>query len=392
MIPITLLALAITASAHLISNLDFSWFDRFADSFPPMADQALAMDRGTLLSTQLQIAGVFLGLYFTAIAIAVGSYSSATVTFRATLIEQISQNRYVSLLTFYGVYCALLLLIEVLWLPIDSLNLCISVAVGIASIVGYARLGIDAFFYVAVSRVGQTSLNRLNDIVQDATIDGRLGKVRDFQASIRTTASSRMDTWQESLQIAVDGGKTKHSDTVLLIESVFASLRLYASLKRRIPADSDWYEPGLQFQSELHPDTLTHDLRASGYQAPAKRIPSPIWLESRVLSALDASISSILEDEAYSRVVSILSNYPETVGYFSSQFLIDESMTLAQLGRSAARSLYPMSDAESSRLSLNEGHSIEIIDIRGRAIVLSCVGLANQLRLITQVQLQNQAC
>lgn len=218
----------------------------------------LGLDRstyGNYLSVLAQIAGVFLGLYFTAVSVVASKvYSGVPSDVRSLLMHEKFGSYYIRIVALLGTICILLLMSASMGFLPGVLHLLLITFLAIVAILSFVILGLRAFNFFDPSHLTGYLADELITSIRSATPLGFQWQDPLFQASYQKQADELLTTYRDVVHVAATD---EHPQPRALTGLGLGALNLlvsYSKQKGKIPSDSYWFRRTYQ-----HRDWLTTD-------------------------------------------------------------------------------------------------------------------------------------
>ena len=193
----------------------------------------------SLFGTVAQIAGIFLGLYFTAVsAIAAAVYADVPGEVRLVLLREKVGNVYIRTVAFLGAFALILLSAITLGVRVGLLNVAVTGVLSALSIFAFVVLGLRAFnFFSPDTLVGYL----IADIVPliDASQRGSFGVAnRAIPYNYQRRAEDLLGTLQSVIRLSSSRQSVTARSLLQTVRSIFQLVYFYASKKARNRATS----------------------------------------------------------------------------------------------------------------------------------------------------------
>ncbi len=273
----------------------------------------------TLFSVIASIAGVFLGLYFTAISGVVSAYAKFPDSIRNLLLREKVGNFYIRLLSLTTILSVFLIGYKVFW---NSPGIILSLAVlllGCFSIFCFTLLGVRAFFFFDPSSFGDVLFQDLRKYIKLATVNGYKFADLSFQAHYQKMASEKLRTLKVLIDICVKEKHLQETSLLLVLIKTMGLLEYYEEEKAHIPSDSRWFNrtPVHKDWFLTDPSALIFAIQTHSFIQP-EMVPNSYWFEDRVWELILYSVDKMLSDgnsELVSDFLNAIYRYFEKMGY-----------------------------------------------------------------------------
>lgn len=251
----------------------------------------------TLLIAVASICGVFIALYYTAIAtVGASIYSIVPNDIRYLLHRDRAGNvylRFLSFLAFLSLFlvAAHLFGLDASWLVLGAV--CLFSGFGVFS---FVYLGQHAFNLFDPTKLGGTIFHNMQKHLEAAGLQG----YRWWDPPFQTHARKQMDAQLRLLSVLAEFVASQRNLRVAsypeLATRAVGFLVDYQLAKRSIPADSAWYEP-----QPVHPDwyrtnyTEVKVATDTGTMINSKEKRDPLWIERRMMPILYSYMTCSVE-------------------------------------------------------------------------------------------------
>lgn len=345
----------------------------------------------SLLSTLAQIAGVFLGLYFTAISLVLStSYARVPASVRQLLTREKYSNFYTQVtITLLGTSLVLLGMSSVGIFPNILLAYILLAFLSALTICSFVFLGLRMFHFFDSTALVRLLLPDLQESIRAATPQGFRWQDAAFQDYYRRQASSSLDTLEKVVHASVEQLDIEGDDVARLTLNLLSILEFYAVHKGRIPTESQWLEQKWVPQDWL--TTESHNLlRALQTDTPlfAKSSPDILWFEKRIIQLMVFLMDTLRERKDTYNAAKIISCVQTSVHSLAQCYAVPEALLLH---RSVGAVVWPwvksldpewgldsMFEGETIVSSTNTFHRsapLSLIDSHGLGLINLCLGL-----------------
>jgi len=246
-----------------------------------------------LLASVAGIGGVFIALYYTAVAM-VGSatYTTLPNDIRSLLAFERTGSLYMRLLAFTVFLSVSLMGFHLLGFAPPRLGVVVVSLLAGVSVFGFIFLGKQAFFLFDPAYLGRPLITELYEWVTRATVDGFSFSDASFQAHYHSQASKATRALNTLGALAAKEEHLSGRSFTDLAGVVVAFLTAYQALKDTIPSSSRWYE--LRYSHPdwyLTSDSLVELAHRAGVAIQPKVVREKNWLED----SLDPILIKCLE-------------------------------------------------------------------------------------------------
>jgi len=262
----------------------------------------------TFLATISGIGGVFIGLYYAAIA-TVGSaiYAEVPNNIRDLLAQERFGNVYMRFLSFITFLGLVLIAFNALGYPRVSLAVLFMVfAVGVG-VIAFVNLGQRAFNLFDPTALSGHIFSQLVHWIKRVKAGGYLWRDDSFQMHAHKLASLHFDTLETLADISSKAPHLNGRPYVELCESVLHFLIVYELDKKAIPLDSLWYEQKYVHKEWYRTDDSTISM---AHQTASRLTPDTsknnLWVEDRLLPIIFDCIVINLKQRRFQLVLELL--------------------------------------------------------------------------------------
>jgi hypothetical protein len=262
----------------------------------------------SILLTLLQVVGVFLGLYFTAVSVVASTvYANLQADIRNLLTREKIGNFYLKLIVFLGVLSIGILSISAIERQPGVFSYGIAILLGIISIVSFVTLGNRVFhFFDPTSLVDLYIVPEILDWVRRASSKGFAWKDASFQAHYQRQAEALLETYTDIVRFAITRQHLRERPLVRLASRCLQLLQHYVNTKNTIPTDSLWFKRTVRYKDWFRVDAHEADvaLRTSTALIP-ESTPDPTWFEDRVFAISRLALATFLSNGDYKSTVAL---------------------------------------------------------------------------------------
>lgn len=280
----------------------------------------------TLLGTIVQIDGVFLGLYFTALTVVAGStYATAPPRLRSIFLNQKVGTSYIRSVTRNGALGVVALTLSASGYPSQVLAVVVACH-AVVVLLGAVGSGGQALLYFDATLVSNHVAERLGYAIRRAT-HGFGARSAAFQDYYRRVAAEQVAVLKDLSDLAAH--QEQHREKLLRAwEVVFSSLLSYGGVKSRIPGNSRWFRYRYAHRSwiagGLGESDISRQLSAS---LTPRQEPDLDWFESELGECSEKLGRVILGDER--AAVDALARLPSASHELASNWRGEEAVVFA---------------------------------------------------------------
>jgi len=323
--PLLLAALLVFGLSFLEQYLIHRWHAYALVSVGLSLDQQSTV---ALLSTLVQVAGVFLGLYFTAVSIIVSTvYVRVSPEIRHLLTREKVGNLYLRSIALLGAVALLLLAQSISGLTPATLNLFLVIILGLYAIYGFVVIGFRAFVFFDPSALAGYLRQDIGRWITSATPRGIGWQDQSFQAHYQKSAEHTLATFESIVVLATDQEHLRKQSLIDLGRSVLALWQYYSEFKITIPTSSLWFK-----RMPKHKDWLTTDFSQTslhlqtGTSLEPEMVPDHDWVERSIGRMLSQILDTYLSQNDLANAADLMNSIGETLGIVTRNLSINESL------------------------------------------------------------------
>lgn len=323
-------AVALPAGVSLVAMIALS-------AISPMAVEELRglgfspdpSGQNDLYSTTAQIAGVFLGLYFTALSLlASTSYREVPADLRRVVVEERVGSVYLKVVAFTGALALYCLGAQVVGFEPGVLNASLVTLLGALSVVSFVLLGLRVFTFFDPSSVGAYLTARIIDAATAATPRGYGWRDISFQSHQQALAQRAADSLRTLVKITAASPAGAHG----LGETgrrVIVTLAAYSALKPDIPPMSHWFERITRHESWLTASSTSLETALRmGYGMLPRTEPDLLWIENHLTGSAILTLRLLIERREYREALTLIQTVLHAIDSLARTFQLDAAITL----------------------------------------------------------------
>lgn len=272
-----------------------------------------------LLIIVATIAGVFLGLYFTAItAVITNMYSIVPNNIKQLFIRDKLGNTYIRILSLSVALSVVMLVMNLIYIYPFHLLPIVLAFLSVSSVVAFIQLGKRAFFLSDSIFMASELSNDIRRWIRRSTYKGWRWNDPNFQEHYYKRASKSISTLIALTTISRRESKLKENSHYILIANITAIICYYLSLKHLIPSDSRWFGKKLQYEQWYLTESTELERASKGdITLQPKELPDISWLEDELLEAIILGLeeyATIDDKESLYKQLSLLTNLFNDMG------------------------------------------------------------------------------
>ena len=280
----------------------------------------------------VQISGLILALYFTAMSIVVSTiYSKVPDNIRNLIAKEKAGDRYIGLLMFLSA-TALIELGTILYGKDPSLIvLCAVILMSLMVLLTLHILIHNIFHFFDPARLAETyifpeTINWANKV----TCGYQGWDDPSFQYHCYKQANQSLLTYKNIVNLLIQDPNSNNASLTRLMVMELSFLSLYTKIKSQIPGDSKWYE----YQEE-HPKWFETNFSEADISMRAniplfpKETPNYLWVEERAANNLRVILSHLLKDNDYEHANQLIQQLQNSCTIIAKTFALKEAYFLA---------------------------------------------------------------
>jgi hypothetical protein len=319
---ITALLVVVTlgAAAHGLS----SWTGAGSDILRYGGKGAGPAVGASLFATAAQIAGIFLGLYFTALSVlASTSYRDVPADLRRVVMEERAGTVYLKVVAFTGATSLYCLGAQSLGLEPGGLNGAFVALLSALSVLSFVVLGLRAFNFFDPSSVAGYLSARIMDAAQAATPTGYGWNRASFQAHQHDLAYEALDSLRSLVRVTA-ASPTFARGLSEVGRKTLGTLASYYHIKSEIPPLSYWFDRVARHESWLTASTSSFNIGLNTGTALAPKIePDFLWIESNLIETFSELMQILLERRALREASTLIQSASSVLDRMSERFQFD---------------------------------------------------------------------
>ncbi|HEY4129454.1 MAG TPA: hypothetical protein VGM50_02500 [Gemmatimonadaceae bacterium] len=312
------------------------WLSRLAQFFVRGMDAGI---QANLYATIAQIAGVFLGLYFTALSVVAStSYRDVPADLRSVVVEERAGTIYLKVVAYTGASALICLgALSAGWSP-GVFNVGALAVLSAASILSFVVLGLRVFTFFDPGSIATYLSSRIVDSARASTPRGYAWTDQSFQSHQQRIASRAANALRTLVGVT-SSSTTSASSVAAVAKRALATLAAYASIKPEIPAQSYWFERVAKHESWLTASGTSIEMAVrSGAGIQPKSEPDQLWLETQLIDAVRQALLALLTRHEYEEASGVLQRVLACVDALAERFQLDVAVDL----HSSISSLLPL--------------------------------------------------
>jgi hypothetical protein len=239
-----------------------------------------------LLTTIASVSGVFLGLYFTAIAgIASNFLLRATQSIRRYFLSTPVGNQYVQTVAITGIVSIFYLTAKSFGHSIHPVGLAFLSILGAYIIIRFWKVGSDVFYSLEPASSLPHATKNITDYLKGITPPGFKWDKPAIQNHYRRLASDGLELIENLNDFGIQELKLSDEQLNISLQYLGRLLYVYADTKRKVPTNSFWYKTRNQFENWTLADaTNIHLALNTGTTLSPKIIKDFTWFEEQTLN------------------------------------------------------------------------------------------------------------
>lgn len=341
------------------------------------------------LATLVQIAAVFLGLYFTAITFVVNAYVSngAPHSVRRLLVEELARSKYIDLMSFFGAFVALLLFQATFVSTPGFLSIVLTVLLGITSILGFVVLGVQSFALLQPVSLATQLLEGVDRWMRAGAPDGNRWRDPSVQAYYRKQAEAKLSALRELTVFILQSPRVSTNDAVRVADSALWLFARSVSEKRRIPTKSEWFPRKMRFRSWLvAPELSLSQFINIGYDAERELAPDFNWIESVAKDVLRDTLAELCSEDSVQSCAQVVERTHQTLRRITRSLAVQDALDLDSevtdlLSQQKAARIIKQADLDTASNWVSS--TLELNEISYLGTTSACLGFNDALSALT---------
>lgn len=341
------------------------------------------MDTGAIssfLGIVAQVAGVFLGLYFTAISVVASTvYARVPGEIRELLTKEKVGNLYIRAVALTVAVASLLLAKAGLGFTINILDVLVAALLILMAIFSFVRLGMRIFYFFDFTELAKQLDSELVHWSRSATTSGFRFYDPTFQAHYQKQAERALRTYDGVVILAIED---KHFDGRALSELMarpLILLQIYAKNKSLIPSDSQWFRRVYHHRNWLttNSDEVSMALR-SGTSLQPELVPDPLWFEKYVVKMNVDVVKALIERNDLASAGAVVDSMQRTQFALAERLAIDEAFYLFAGIRSQIEDMMSVEESNPDKEETQLAR-LGLIDVYCSGVISILLGLSKTL-------------
>lgn len=259
----------------------------------------------SLLSSIAEISGVFLGLYFTAITLVIGTYSRFPDNIRDVVLKERVSNFYINIISFVTSYSLLLLLFNIYNINVGIYNIILLILLCIITIFSFIKLGLRFFDYFEPTNLITIIERDIYKYIYSVIPNHFEWNHASFQNHYQKLTIQNIEAYNNIINTQFKNKYNSPRIVQFLSNSIFTLLTRYNIIKYKIPSNSQWFQKKYQHKNWFtagYPD-IDLSLKTRISLAPIE-IPDNCWLEKQYIKIIDnVLINSLKKNDLMSAYI-----------------------------------------------------------------------------------------
>jgi hypothetical protein len=338
-----------------------------------------------LLTTMIQVAGIFIGLYFTAVSVVASTiYARVQGDVRDLFVREKVGNFYIRTVALLGVTATILLTAHALGYAPGVLNLVLVAFLGGLSVLSFVVLGSRVFyFFDPVPLVGYVGQDLAREI-KAVTPEGFRWQDQSFQHHHQQRAEKRLETYDNIVHMATREDHLRGEALTRLSASALWLLRFYAQNKTHIPSDSRWFKREYRHKDWLMSNATELEIALNtGTSLIPEEKPDSMWFETRLKGEVTRIVKALLERGDLRNTAEVYKSVRHTTHFLSGRLALNEALNLFSSMEEVTSKYLRKTEFVSKTASDNSDKLslvLGLIDIQGVAFINILLGFSERLR------------
>jgi hypothetical protein len=350
----------------------------------------IQIDSGTftsILGILAQIAGIFLGLYFTAISIVISTiYPDAPSDVRSLLLQEKIGNTYLKNIALLGGVAIFLLALNTLGFRPGILNLFLIIFLGLIAIFSFVIIGTRTFNFFDPAALVRLLIPNLHRLIHSAGPSEFQWQDPPFQSHYQEQAENRLNTYLNILSLAIKKEAPRKTLSELAYHALYL-LRSYAEEKSHIPSNSYWFKRTYKYQGWLTAGYPSVNIAIStGTTLQPKTVPDMMWFEARIEEIITKIMQTFFENGEIRNAYELFNEMQNTMNFLAENFAIEESIHLFKVSELIVCTQIHEMKLDIDDLEDNDEQSrlkIGLVDLYGLGLMNILVDFSKRLQKTT---------
>jgi hypothetical protein len=341
-------------------------------------------DLRTLVPT---VAGIVLGLYFTALATVIQSrYERVPAPLTDLVARDRVGNQYVLLLAVAIGVSVLEMVFEAMGRTPSRIHLLLLGIVGALALFGFANIGRRAFSFLDPSRLITRVIEDLFAAVRAVMTTNRHWQDRMSQERARARGEEAAELAVMVVELMQESPNANAARAVARVyQKLVEALRGYLRAKWNIPTQSRWFGRTPRHRRWYFTGVTQLDLAlATQTTIEPEAVPDDEWLERDLTEALLRSVTQLAQARNLRDLVTSLSLWAPLMGDIGAAMQVDSGMELSKRLESVVGEAVTIGGAETVDLTL----TMACVDLSALARIDLMLGFGNRIRGLDVKKLQ----
>ena len=347
------------------------------------------------LTAVVQVSGVFLGLYFTAVSVVASTvYSEVSSDIRALLIREKTGNQYLNVLALLASVALIALLLIGFGYKTGLLLFLFIILMSIYAILSFVKLGLRIFYFFNPGILADELNYDIQKFILMATVKGYRWCDKSFQAHCRKVVGDLLLTYQNVIDYAIVNHKRySGKDLETLLDGLQVLFGMYVINKHRIPTKSFWY--GRKYK---HKDWLLTSFSEismainTGTQLIPIEEPEEDWFEKELTPMIGDLFEKLLLRRNYEYALRSLTRLGKRIQHNSRFYATREaSLLLKEVLNVIIETLTKESSNQSSEEEPNTKYKVAIIDALANVQIAILLGASEAIERINERSIRESA-
>lgn len=279
----------------------------------------------SLLTAIASVAGVFLGLYFTAVSgIASNFLLRATQNIRRHFLSTPVGEQYVQTVALTGIISIFYLVAKSFGHPIHPVGLVFLSLLGAYIIIRFWRVGSEVFYSLEPTSSLPRITKNILDYIKGATPPGYKWSKPAIQNHYRRLATNSLELIENLNDFGIREIKLSDEQLIIALRYLGGLLFVYADNKRKIPTNSFWYKTRNQFESWTLADSTNISIALqTGTTLSPKTVKDFTWFEEQTLDIALRILKLFAKDKKVGSTFQGLEVFVDVAEIYANDF--DES-------------------------------------------------------------------
>ena len=339
------------------------------------------------LGTLAQLAGIFLGLYFTAVSVVASTfYAKVPGDVRDLFIRETGDNFYLRIVVNFILADVVIIILSASGFELGHITLFLITILGFLAILGFFSSGTTAFGLFDPSKLTSPLISDIWEWIQAVFPKGFKWQEPSIQEFYQRHTENALDTYYNVAQMANSADHPQLESLKRLSINALNLLQRYALIKPLIPSESLWYKRASQHRDWFTSEIIAVDLAMqTGTIIKPKMMPDIMWFEFHIEKIVLGSLKNLVDRRDYNRAYEIEIRIWRTLDVLAESLSIDEALHLFDTMKEII--IVQAHNAEMNLIKLGKNLDdsklvLGLVDLYGLALIGILLGFCRRIRSI----------